>query len=170
MLISLIAAVAKNGVIGFQNRLPWNLPADMKYFKEKTVGHVIITGRKNYESIPQKFRPLPGRTNIIITRNPFYDAAGAIAVRSLQEALEAARHSGETECFVIGGAEIFRLAMPFANRLYITRIDVPFEGDTFFEWPDLDGWKETMRQDHEADEKNPYPFSFTLLEKNVADQ
>src|ERR1035437_7885391 len=107
-MISIIVAVAENNVIGKDNSLIWHLPADMKYFKEKTSGHCVITGRKNYESIPAKFRPLPNRTNIVITRQANFKALGATVVSSIEEAIEKAKQRGDTEIFIIGGAEIYK--------------------------------------------------------------
>src|ERR1700751_1250283 len=133
MILSIIVAVAENNVIGKDNRLIWRLPADMKFFKEKTTGHVIITGRKNYESIPEKFRPLPDRKNIVITRQKNYHAPGAIVVSSKENALRyvSENHKGE-EIFVIGGADIYRQILSTCDKIYLTRIHHTFEGDAFF--------------------------------------
>lgn len=137
-MISIIAAVAKNNVIGKDNKLPWNLPEDMKFFKDTTMGHCVITGRKNYESIPPKFRPLKDRTNIVITRQPGYEAEGAIVVSSIEKAIETAknvnvaREKADDEIFIIGGAEIYKQCLEHADRLYITHVNQEFEGDTFF--------------------------------------
>jgi len=128
VLISLIAAVAGNGVIGKNNKLPWHLPADLQFFKKTTLGHPIIMGRKNFESIG---RALPGRTNIVLTRNPNFAAEGIIKAGSLKESFDIAQKTGAEECFVIGGAEIYREALPFCQKLYITRVHGTFEGDTF---------------------------------------
>ena len=138
MIVSIIVAVSENNVIGKDNSLIWHLPADMKFFKEKTTGHCIITGRKNYESIPEKFRPLPNRTNIVITRQKNYIAPGAIVVGSLEEAFEKNLQIGADadEVFIIGGAEIFKQSMHLVDKLYITRIHHNFDGDVFF--PDID--------------------------------
>src|ERR1700751_5612320 len=123
MVLSIIVAVAENNVIGKDNTLIWSLPADMKFFKEKTKGHVIITGRKNYESIPEKFRPLPERTNIVITRQLDYNAKGAIVVNSIEEALEYAQtHFATQEVFIIGGAEIYKQTIAGCHKIYLTRI------------------------------------------------
>jgi dihydrofolate reductase len=130
----LIVAMSENRVIGVDNRLPWSIPEDLKRFKRITNGHPIVMGRKTYESIG---RVLPGRTNIVITRERLYRVEGGAVVHSLDEALEWARRSpGADEIFVIGGAEIFRLALPLAHRIYLTEVKWPFEGDTFF--PDFD--------------------------------
>nr|AGS54299.1 dihydrofolate reductase [uncultured bacterium contig00106] len=122
----MIAAVAENGVIGKDNKLPWHLPEDLRLFKKTTMGHPIIMGRKNFESIG---RPLPGRTNIVLTRNPNFAADGIVKAASLKEAFEIAGNS--EECFVIGGAEVYKEALPFCQKLYITRVHGIFEGDVY---------------------------------------
>ncbi len=133
--ISLIVAMSENRVIGVKNHLPWSIPEDLKRFKEITLGHPIVMGRKTFESIG---RVLPKRTNIVVTRDRAYRVEGAAVCFSFEEALEwAARSPGGEETFVIGGAEIFRLAMPLAWRIYLTEVKWPFEGDTFFpEFPE----------------------------------
>ncbi|HEX8515577.1 MAG TPA: dihydrofolate reductase [Bacteroidia bacterium] len=166
-MISLIVAVGENNVIGKDNKLIWHLPADMKFFKEKTTGHCIITGRKNYESIPEKFRPLPNRTNIIITRQDDYKAPGAIVVNSVDAALERAKATGDEEIFIIGGAEIFRQSLHFTDRIYLTVIYHFFEGDVFFPEIDMKEWKEISRVKGPEDEKNKYPHDYIILEKIV---
>ena len=164
-MISIIVAVANNNVIGKDNSLIWHLPADMKFFKEKTTGHCIITGRKNYESIPEKFRPLPNRTNIVITRQKNYSAPGAIVTESIEEALEKAKQTGDKEIFIIGGAEIFKQSLHLANKIYFTQIYHSFEGDTFFPEIDKKEWIETSRIKGIKDEKNKYDFDFVTFEK-----
>jgi len=143
----LVAAVAKNGVIGNANALPWHLPEDLKHFKELTTGHSVIMGRKTWESLPERFRPLPGRHNIVVTRNPAYAAPGATVVHSLEEALKVG--AGGT-VFVIGGAELYAHALPLARRLELTEIDAAFEGDARF--PVVDGrqWREVARTTGES--------------------
>lgn len=158
--ISIIVAVSENNVIGKDNQLIWHLPADMKYFKEKTTGHCIITGRKNYESIPEKFRPLPNRTNIIITRQRDYQAPGAIIVGSIEEAISEAKETGDSEIFIIGGGEIFTQTMRIADKIYLTKVHQSFEGDTFFPEIKSSQWKEMKRTDFQADEKNKFAYSF----------
>lgn len=162
MNISIIVAVSINGVIGKDNKLPWHLPADMAFFKEKTNGHCVITGRKNYESIPEKYRPLPNRTNIVITRQKDYKAPGAIVVHSIEEAMVEAQKTSHPEIFIIGGAEIYNqaLALDFVDTIYLTQIHYVFEGDTYF--PELHGeaWHEIANEDFVADEKNVYAYSF----------
>lgn len=165
MIISLIVAKAANNVIGKDNRLIWRMPADMKYFKEMTENHCVITGRKNYESIPEKFRPLPKRTNIVVTRQDNYLAPGAMVVKSIAAGIEKAKSLNETELFVIGGGDIYKQALQFADKLYITEIHHTYEGDTFFPEVDLKVWKETSRIDCKADDKNPHDYSFCVLEK-----
>jgi dihydrofolate reductase len=171
MIISLIVAVAENGVIGKDNSLPWHLPADMKYFRDTTMGHCVIMGRKNYESIPVKYRPLKGRTNIIITRQNEFSAPGCIVVNSLEDALEKAKNTPSVfgnknaEVFIIGGADVFRQALPLANKIYYTKIHYPFEGNVHFPPLDEKKWKLVSKQDVFPDENNKYPFSFCVYEK-----
>lgn len=164
-MISLIVAVADNNVIGKDNALIWHLPADMKFFREKTTGHCIITGRKNYESIPEKFRPLPNRTNIVITRQPDYRAPGAVIVGSVEAAIEKAKQSGDNEIFIIGGAEIFRQSLSYADRIYLTVIHHSFEGDVFFPELNMQEWKEMSCVAGPVDEKNKYPHDYITLDK-----
>jgi dihydrofolate reductase len=165
MKISLIVAVAENGVIGRNNDLPWHLPKDMKYFRDTTMGHCVIMGRKNYDSIPLKYRPLEGRTNIIVTRQKDFKAEGCIVVNSVEDALEVARKKNEAEVFVIGGAEIFKHTTDIADKIYYTRIYNSFEGDVYFPELDLSKWKLVSKKDVSADEKNKFPFSFCVYEK-----
>ncbi|BDD11244.1 dihydrofolate reductase [Fulvitalea axinellae] len=163
MTVSIIVARAENGAIGKDNDLIWRLPADLKFFKKTTMGGVMVMGRKTYESIG---RPLPGRTTIIVTRNSEYKAEGCLLASSVAEAIEKARELGKDEVFLAGGAQIYEMAMPLADKIYLTEVKATFEADTFF--PDLlaDDWKEISREDHEADEKNPYAYSFvTFLKK-----
>ena len=165
-MISIIVAASENNVIGKDNTLIWHLPADMKFFKEKTSGHCIITGRKNYESIPQKFRPLPNRTNIVITRQKDYNAPGAIVVGSIEEAIEKAKQTDDDEIFIIGGAEIYKQSFHFVNRIYFTKIYHPFNGDVFFPEIKTSDWKEISRIKGIRDEKNEYEHDFITFEKN----
>ena len=157
MIVSIIAAVARGGVIGRGGQLPWHLPADLRRFRKLTTGHHILMGRKTYESLG---RPLPDRTNVVITRQANFQAPVISVARSLDEALELARQAGETEAFVIGGAEIFRLALPFADRLYLTQIDAEVTGDTCFPDYDRSHWRLVERIDYPPDEKNPTPMCF----------
>ena len=167
MIVSAIAAVADNGVIGRKNDLPWHLPDDMQFFKQTTLGHPIITGRKNYESIPPKFRPLKGRLNVVITRDADYQAPGAAVVTSLEAALERAKEEGKEEVFIIGGGQIFREALEkdLVDRLYMTFVHADVEGDTHFPAIDAADWQERGRERHEADERHAYAFSFVTLDR-----
>ncbi|HEY3404204.1 MAG TPA: dihydrofolate reductase [Ohtaekwangia sp.] len=165
MKISLIAAVAQNRVIGKDNDLPWHLPDDMKYFMQTTKGHHCIMGRKNYESIPEKFRPLPNRTNIVVTRQPKFHAPGCIIVNAIEEGVSLAKANGESELFIIGGAEIYNSSMAIADLLYITEIKSPIDGDTYFPEFHAPEWKEISRQHHAADERHAYAFDFVVYEK-----
>ncbi|MBI5110338.1 MAG: dihydrofolate reductase [Rhodocyclales bacterium] len=159
-ILTLIAAVAKNGVIGKDNRLPWHLPADLRHFKALTTGHAVIMGRKTWESLPEKFRPLPGRQNIVVTRSAAYAAAGATVAGSLPDAVAAA--AGE-EAFVIGGAELYQVALPLADRLQLTEIDAEFDGDTWFPARDPRQWREAVREAH-RDETGP-GYAFVRYER-----
>jgi dihydrofolate reductase len=166
MIVSAIAALTKNRVIGRNNDLPWKLPDDMRFFMETTKGHHVVMGRKNYDSLKGKFKPLPDRTNIVITRQNDLNAPNCLILHSITEALLAANKNGERECFIIGGAEIYRLAMPFTNRLYLTEIDAEISGDTYFPAFDKSEWKELSRKHHPADERHAYAFDFVVYEKN----
>jgi dihydrofolate reductase len=139
--LSLIVALARNGVIGKDNRLPWHIPEDLKRFRALTMGHHIIMGRRTWESIG---RPLPGRTSVVVSRRPDYSAPGALVVHSLAEALAAC--AGDDEAFVIGGAQIYREALPLAERIYLTRIDADYAGDAFFPSISQEQWREVSRE------------------------
>lgn len=160
-VLVLIAALARNRVIGIDNRMPWHLPEDMKFFRETTRGRPVIMGRKTWESLPDAFRPLPGRLNIVVSRNAGLQATGATVVGSLPEALAAA---GAAEVvFVIGGAELFRQTLPLADRLLLTEVDQDFDGDAFF--PDFDrtAWQEDSREAQVA--ASGLPFAFVRYER-----
>jgi len=161
----MIAALSRNGVIGKNNDLPWKLPDDMKFFMAKTKGHHVIMGRKNYDSIPRKFKPLPDRTNIVVTRQKQFDAPGCTVVDALEKGLAIAREHDESETFVIGGAEIYKLGLPYANKLYLTEIEAEIQGDTYFPPFDRSKWIETSRVHHSNDERHAYAFDFVLYEK-----
>lgn len=165
MIVSAIAALSKNNVIGKNNDLPWRLPDDMKFFMETTKGHHVIMGRKNYDSLLEKFKPLPQRTNIVITHQKDFKAPGCLVLHAIEPALEIARKDSEEECFIIGGAEIYRLAMPHTTRLYLTEIDAHIEGDTWF--PDFkkENWREVSRKHHPADERHKYAFDFVIYDR-----
>nr|AIA19008.1 Dihydrofolate reductase [uncultured bacterium] len=166
-MISIIVAVGNDNVIGKDNSLIWHLPADMKFFKEKTTGHCIITGRKNYESIPEKFRPLPNRTNIVITRQKDYSAPGAIIVDSIKKAFDLAKEVKDDEIFIIGGAEIFKQTLNVTDKIYLTKIHHSFDGDVFFPELNKQQWKETQRTKGITDDKNKYEYEFLTFEKIV---
>lgn len=161
----MIAAMTRNRVIGKDNDLPWHLPDDFKFFKQTTEGHFVLMGRKNFESLPPKFKPLPNRPNVIITRKLTYDGQGAQVVHSLEEALDLAREANETEAFIIGGGEIFTIGLEHANRMYLTEIETELEGDTLFPEFDRSHWKEIMRKHHSADERHKFAFDFVIYEK-----
>ena len=165
MVLSLIAAVSENNVIGRNNELPWHLPADMKFFKDKTMGHCVVMGRKNFDSIPDKYRPLSGRTNIVITRNTHIHFDGAVKAHSLHEAIQIAKEKNESECFIIGGGEIFKHAIDVGDRIYLTRIHHHFEGDVHFPEVDQKKWKQVSIQEFQPDEKNKYGFSIITLDR-----
>lgn len=159
-MISIIVAMGRNRVIGKDNDLIWHLPGDLKHFKETTMGKPLIMGRKTFESMGEA---LPGRTNIIVTRKTGYTAPGCLVAHSLESALEMV--SGEPEVFIAGGGQIYRQAIPLADRMYITIIDHSFDGDTSFpEFSEKD-WKIIEERYHGADERNKYPMVFRTLEK-----
>lgn len=143
-MITLIAAVARNGVIGKDNTLPWHLPEDLKHFKQLTTGHTVIMGRKTWESLPERFRPLPGRLNVVVTRNAGYVAPGATVAASLEAAQKVG--AGGTPLFVIGGAELYAHALPLAQRLELTEIDAEVAGDARFPEFDPGEWREIARE------------------------
>ena len=161
----MIAALTKNRVIGKNNDLPWKLPDDMKFFMETTKRHYVILGRKNYDSIPPKFKPLPNRTNIVVTRQKNFKAPDCIVVDSVEKGLDIARKSKEAEAFIIGGAEIYKLGLPHADRLYLTEIDAVIDGDTYFPNFDKTEWKEISRIHHGKDERHAYNFDFVIYDK-----
>jgi len=161
MIRSIIVAQSQNRVIGINNTLPWHLPADLKRFKAITMGHHMIMGRKTYESIG---KPLPGRTSIIITRDKSLHFEGCTMAHSLAEAFEIAERNGETEAFVIGGADLIKQSIDLCDKLYLTTIHQDFEGDTFLD--ELSSsWKEIENITNVPDEKNPYSYSFITFEK-----
>ncbi|MGH8529312.1 MAG: dihydrofolate reductase [Nevskiales bacterium] len=159
--VSLIVAADENNLIGADNRLPWHLPADLKHFKQVTMGKPMLMGRKTLESIG---RPLPGRRSIVLTRVPGFTAPGCEIAGSLEQALLLADSAGEI--MVIGGAEIFQQALPRASRIYMTRVHGRFEGDTYFPELEQGAWRETSRETHTPDDKNLWPYSFVVLERS----
>lgn len=165
MVISIIAALAKNRVIGKDNKLPWNLPADLRRFKELTLGKPIIMGQRTFESIG---KVLPGRTNIVLTRDKSFLAPGCILAYSIEEALKAA--GDVEEVMVIGGANVFSQFLPLTNRMYLTLIDEDFEGDAFFPEFELSDWQETERIENQPDKENSYRYTFLTLERKINNQ
>ncbi|HEY1024093.1 MAG TPA: dihydrofolate reductase [Sphingobacteriaceae bacterium] len=155
MILSNIVVVDQNGGIGKNNQLLVHFPADLKHFKKITTGHSVIMGRKTYDSMG---KALPNRRNIVITRQQDLSLPGAEVVHSMNAAIDLCKNEGEV--FVIGGAEIFNFSVPQSNRIYLTRIHATFDADTFFPPIDPEIWREEDREDHEADEKNPFRYSF----------
>ncbi len=158
MSISMVAAVAANGVIGLQGKLPWRLPADLAFFKRLTMGHTVVMGRRTWQSLA---RPLPGRRIVVLTRDPLFSASGCAVAHSPEEAVK-----GETgELFVVGGQEVFQEFLPLAQKLYITHVDARFPGDAWF--PAIDGrqWREVSTTQGTVDGKNPYPHRFVVYER-----
>lgn len=169
MRISIIVAVSENGVIGRNGELPWRLSNDLQRFKQLTMGHTVIMGRRTWESIG---RPLPGRRMIVVSRQPGYktDRPEVEAVTSLEAALQKADTAGETEAFVIGGAELYKAAFPVVDRLYLTVVLSHVEGDTYFPIKSFDDfdwnvWVHLENEQHEADAKNEYPYVYTTLQR-----
>lgn len=167
MRMSIIAAVAENGVIGRNNQLVWSLPLDMKFFMKTTQGHCILTGRRNYESIPEQFRPLKNRTNIVVTSQHDYSTGHQElkVVHSVNEGIELASSLGEKELIVIGGGQIYEQTIRLADRLYLTEVKHSFEGDTFFPSFDKSEWEETSRIICAADVDNAFEMHFTVQER-----
>ncbi len=163
--LSLLVAMGTNRAIGRDNQLPWYLPADLSRFRQLTTSHTIIMGRKTFESLPNG--ALPKRTNIVISRDPHYEALGCAVVTSLEAAIEAAKKVKTDEIFVIGGAQIFALALPEADRIYMTIVDTAPEATIFF--PEFEGpaWLAGAPEEHAADEKNPYSYRFITYERST---
>ncbi len=162
MMISQIAAMARNRVIGRNNRLPWHMPDDLAYFFRVTKGHHIIIGRKNYEA---NGKALPGRVNIVITRNSQYQAPGCIVVHTIPEALEYAETQREKEVFIAGGSAIYTAILPLTDRIYLTIIEAEVEGDTYFPEINPEHWHIVSQEAHPADARNPYPYTFYIYER-----
>jgi dihydrofolate reductase len=163
LIVSLIWAMAKNRVIGIENRLPWKLPADMKWFRQHTLGKPIIMGRKTFESFGGK--PLPERKNIVITQDKTYQPDNVKVTRSIDEALTLC--GDEEEVMIIGGMSLYKQTLPIADRLYMTLVDAEPAGDAWFPEFDLGQWIETEKHIHEADEKNAYPCEFSILNRKT---
>ena len=162
MKVSIIVAHGEGGVIGADNKLLWHLPDDLKNFKKITMGHMIVMGRKTWDSIG---RPLPGRKNAVITRNRGLQNEGVLIFHSLAEAIDYAIERNEEEIFIIGGEQIYRLALPLADKVYLTLVYGSFEGDAYF--PEIDPlqWKVDSKIFHPGDEKHPYPFDMMILSR-----
>ncbi|HVC38089.1 MAG TPA: dihydrofolate reductase [Gammaproteobacteria bacterium] len=161
-MLSLVVAIGENNEIGKAGRMPWHLPADLKHFKALTLGKPVIMGRKTFEAIG---KPLTERRNIIVTRRLGYSTAGCEVTHSLTDALVLA--SGVPEIMLIGGGEIYREALPRAQRIYLTRVHAHFDADTFFPSIDPSNWSELTREDHSIDTRNAYPYSFITLERSI---
>lgn len=169
MIISIIAAVSENNVIGKNNQLIWHLPADMKFFKETTAGHHVLMGEKNYLSIPDKYRPLPERINIVATHQPDFEAEGCVVVHSIEDGIEYARNNGEEEVFIIGGGEIYKQTLGLADKMYITWVHKSFEGDTFFPEFDINDWGEISSTPFQRDDRHECAFTIKVYEKKKTD-
>jgi len=162
MIVSLIAAVSENGVIGLDGAIPWRLPADLKIFKQLTMGHYLIIGRKTYESIG---RPLPGRKMVVLSRQPGYTAEGCQTAPSLNQALDLALADGENEAFIGGGAVLYAQALPLAHRIYLSRVHATISGDTFFPAFDERSWKVVESQSYPLIAGQEFAFTFEILER-----
>lgn len=166
MIISAIVAAAKNNVIGKDNQIPWYLPADLVYFKKTTLGHPIIMGRNCFHSIG---RPLPKRSNIVLTRDPFFTADGVLVAHDIEEALGMAFDQDAPEVFIIGGGEIYRETAELWDRIYLTEVNLTVAGDVFFPQINVAEWKEVWREEHLPDEKNEYAYVFRVLTRKIED-
>ncbi len=162
-LLSFVVAMDRSFLIGVGGELPWHLPEDMKHFRKVTMGKPVLMGRKTYESIPKRFRPLAGRTNIVLTRQQDFQAPGCLVVHSLDEALSVA--SGQPELMVIGGAQLYEQLLPLAQRLYLTSVDAKFKGDVFFPKLNMNEWQEISRQEYSPNEKHAVPFTIFVLDR-----
>ena len=170
MIVSLIAAVAENGAIGKDNDLIWHLPDDMRFFRDTTVGHFVIMGRKNYDSIPEKYRPLAKRTNVIVTRKANFEAPDCLVVNSIEEGIEAARCQGDEEVFIIGGGQIYKQALEddLVDILYLTHVKESFDADVYFPKFDTSQWKRKLLSSHEKDEKHSFSFDiYQYVKKEI---
>lgn len=163
MTISLLLAMDRNNGIGLGNKMPWRLPADLAYFKALTLGHTIVMGRRTFESVGSK--PLPGRRNVVLTRDSSFRAEGCETAHSLEEALQ--RYAGEEELFIVGGGEIYAKSMPYADKLYITVIDHEFEVDTHFPQVNEAEWRIASEKPGVRDERNPYDYVFRVYERRT---
>lgn len=164
MIISLVVAVDRSGGIGKDNQVPWHLSGDLKRFKALTMGHHIIMGRRTDQSIGKN---LSGRVSVVITKKSKFQAEGLLVAHSLEEALQLARDAGENEVFIIGGGQIYELALPLADRIYLTQVDTHADCDVFFPEIDLTQWDETQVTFHPADDRNQYSYTIKKLEKTL---
>jgi dihydrofolate reductase len=160
MVISIIAALAKNRVIGKDNKLPWNLPADLRHFKELTLGKPIIMGQRTFESLG---KPLPGRKNIILSLDENFNPPGCIVAHSIEEALKKAGDSKEV--MICGGASVYKQFLPLAHKMYLTMIDAEFEGDAFFPEFNWTDWRQVERVENQPDKENSYKYTFVILQR-----
>lgn len=161
--ISFVVAMDENRVIGVNGGLPWRLPDDMAWFRDKTLGKPCIMGRKTYESLPDPFRPLPGRKNIVLTRNLSYEAPGASVVHSLPAALEAA--GDVPEIMIVGGGELFAELLPFVDRIYLTEVEAATDGDVFFPAYEPGEWTESFCREHPPDERHEHAFYWSIIDR-----
>lgn len=162
MKVSIIVAIGSNNVMGKENKLPWHLPADFAYFKKTTLHHCVIMGRKTFESMQ---KPLKDRINIVVSTQKDLIIDGCIVTNSIEGALDVAREKLEHEAFIIGGAQLINQSISTVDKLYITKIDANFEGDTFFPEIDLSNWNEIRTEKHLPDEKNAFPYEFIVFER-----
>lgn len=169
MIVSIIAAVAKDRTIGKDNDLIWHYPKDMAFFKSSTKNHYVIMGRRNYDSIPKKYRPLPHRTNVIVTRQTDLVAEGCLIVNSLEEAIEIAKNDRQDEVFIIGGGQIYTQALNdgLVNKMYLTHIDKDYHGDAFFPEFDLNNWTVSNEEHHDKDDKHEANFVIKTYQKLI---
>ncbi|AEE51407.1 dihydrofolate reductase [Haliscomenobacter hydrossis] len=162
MIVSVIVAAAKNRVIGMHNQIPWYLPADLKYFKKITTNHHVIMGRNTFNSIG---RPLPNRTNVIVTRDIFFAATDCLVAHSVDEALELAYDNGEMEAFIIGGGQIYEQSQEYWDKIYLTEVNLEPEGEVFFPEINLKEWRLTFKEPHRADDKNEMDYTFKVYDR-----
>lgn len=165
MILSIIAALDEKCGIGFEDQIPWHLPGDLGRFKKLTMGHHLILGRKTYQSIG---KPLPGRTMIVLSRNPEFKLDGGLVAGSLEDGLRIAQDAGESESFVIGGAEIYQLALPLADRMYLSYVHTTSEADTYFPAYEPENWLKICEQEFLPDQDNPFGYTFTYLIRKIS--
>ena len=157
MIVNMIVATSTNNVIGKDGQLPWHMPHDMQYFKDKTRGYYVIMGRKTYQALG---KPLKNRTNIVLTRNENFNPQGCVVLHDIQKAIIYAFQNDQKEAYIIGGSSIYEQALPFTDRIFLTRIHESFEGEDHFPELNMDEWRELEREDYKADENNPHDYSF----------